>query len=156
MRQTNICFLVRDGKVLLGMKKRGFGAGKWNGFGGKLAPGEDVLAATVREVKEEAGIDVLAGDLRDAGELTFRFHENPDWDNFCRIFVAEEWSGEPSESEEMRPEWYLIEELPFGSMWVDDPHWVPLVLAGKKIRAEFLFSPEGDVLQSVTVAEVPA
>ena len=43
--------LVRDvpqRRILLGMKKRGFGAGKWNGFGGKLEPGESVQEAAKR------------------------------------------------------------------------------------------------------------
>lgn len=156
MRQTNICFLVRDNMVLLGMKKRGFGAGKWNGFGGKLEPGEDPVAAVIRELREEAGVEVLVSDLRDHGELTFRFRGHADWDNRCRVFVAERWSGDPSESEEMRPAWHPVHELPFASMWVDDPHWVPLVLAGKKIRAEFLFGPAGDLIEDITLEEVPA
>ncbi len=35
-----LCFLVKDKRVLLGMKKRGFGVGMWNGIGGKIAKGE--------------------------------------------------------------------------------------------------------------------
>ena len=36
MQQATLLFLVKDGDVLLGMKRKGFGMGKWNGFGGKL------------------------------------------------------------------------------------------------------------------------
>jgi hypothetical protein len=50
-RLLTLVFVVeRDGatgaaaRVLLGWKKRGFGAGKWNGFGGKVEP-EDVSMA---------------------------------------------------------------------------------------------------------------
>lgn len=43
--------------VLLGLKKRGFGTGKWNGFGGKVEPGETIRQAAIREMKEEAGIE---------------------------------------------------------------------------------------------------
>lgn len=32
-----------EGKLLLGMKKRGFGSGKYNGFGGKVEKGETVM-----------------------------------------------------------------------------------------------------------------
>ena len=40
---------IRDGdQLLLGMKKRGFGAGKWNGFGGKVDPGETILQGAAR------------------------------------------------------------------------------------------------------------
>jgi 8-oxo-dGTP pyrophosphatase MutT (NUDIX family) len=37
-------------KALLGMKKRGFGSGFYNGFGGKVEPGETIAEAAVREV----------------------------------------------------------------------------------------------------------
>eukprot|EP00056_Hartaetosiga_gracilis_P017259 m.6783 g.6783 ORF g.6783 m.6783 type:complete len:151 (-) comp5533_c0_seq1:454-906(-) len=39
-------------RILLGMKKRGFGKGKFNGFGGKLEKGETVEEAAVRELQE--------------------------------------------------------------------------------------------------------
>ena len=39
--------------MLLGMKKRGFGTGKWNGFGGKVEVGETVADAAQRELEEE-------------------------------------------------------------------------------------------------------
>ena len=58
-----LVLLREDNRVLLGMKKRGFGVGKWNGFGGKLEPGETVLEAAAREVKEECGFTVITSDL---------------------------------------------------------------------------------------------
>ena len=154
MTRTNICFLLRDGEVLLGMKKRGFGAGKWNGFGGKLRPDEDMRDAMVREVKEETGLDVAPDDLRDAGAISFTFKDNSAWDNSCQVFTVHQWSGEPAESEEMRPKWYPVNRLPFDDMWVDDPHWVPLVLTGKKINAKFLFDDKGGELINFAVSEM--
>ncbi len=154
MKQTNICFLLKDGWVLLGMKKRGFGMGKWNGFGGKVKDDEDVKIAVIREIKEEVGVDVAIDDLKEMGTLDFRFQAAPDWDNFCHIFIATAWSGEPSESEEMRPQWYGMDKLPFDSMWVDDPYWVPLVLSGKKIKGRFLFDDSGKEILNFAVSEV--
>lgn len=43
-----LVLVVQPGRVLLGMKKRGFGAGKWNGFGGKVQPGESIEDAARR------------------------------------------------------------------------------------------------------------
>lgn len=43
-----LVLVVQPGRVLLGMKKRGFGAGKWNGFGGKVQPGETIEQAAHR------------------------------------------------------------------------------------------------------------
>jgi 8-oxo-dGTP pyrophosphatase MutT (NUDIX family) len=154
MKPTTLCFLLKDGKVLLGMKKRGFGSGKWNGIGGKLKDGEDLKAATLREVKEEVGVDIAQGDLREAGALDLHYQNTPDWDTLCHIFTATVWTGEPTESEEMRPQWHDIHALPFESMWVDDPHWVPFVLAGKKIKGRFLFTDDGKEILNSAVSEV--
>ena len=37
-----------DKQILLGLKKRGFGEGKWNGFGGKVQPGESIAQGAIR------------------------------------------------------------------------------------------------------------
>ncbi|MDO8590857.1 MAG: NUDIX domain-containing protein, partial [bacterium] len=60
MRLTTLCFLVRDDEVLLAMKKRGFGVGKFNGVGGKVTAGESVLEAMIREAKEEIRVKIAA------------------------------------------------------------------------------------------------
>jgi 8-oxo-dGTP pyrophosphatase MutT (NUDIX family) len=128
------------------MKKRGFGVGKWNGVGGKVEEGEDISAAAAREVKEEIGIDVASSDLQKVGALEFRFDNNPEWAQGCHVFLVKQWTGEPTESDEMRPQWYPIDRLPFGAMWIDDPHWLPLVLAGKRVKGKFTFTERGDEL----------
>ena len=143
MTQTTLCFLVKEGEVLLAMKKRGFGAGKWNGVGGKLKENENNLEAAIREIKEEIGIKVAARDLKPAGMLDFQFDSNSAWNQMSHIFLIETWSGEPTESDEMRPQWYTIDRLPFEAMWVDDPHWLPRVLAGEVIEGKFLFGKDG-------------
>lgn len=51
-----LCFLLDGDKVLLGLKKKGFGQGKWLGIGGKVEEGESVEEAAKREVKEEIGV----------------------------------------------------------------------------------------------------
>lgn len=154
MKETTLCFLLKDDKVLLAMKKRGFGVGKWNGVGGKIQDGEDVKNATIREVQEEIGVDILSDDLNGSGTLEFHFKDNPDWDNFCHIFTTTTWSSEPMESEEMRPQWYLANAMPFAEMWVDDHLWLPPVLAGKKIRAKFLFDAEGKNILDSHILEI--
>ena len=57
----------------------------------------------------------------------------------CSVFICKQWEGEPFESDEMKPQWFEIDKLPFFSMWDDDPYWLPLVLEGKKITGEFWF-----------------
>ena len=43
-----LLFVLSPGKVLLGMKKRGFGMGRWNGFGGKVHSDETVEEGAIR------------------------------------------------------------------------------------------------------------
>ena len=56
MRDCTLCFVRKDDKILLGMKKRGFGKGKYNGFGGKKEDNETIHDAAIRELREESGI----------------------------------------------------------------------------------------------------
>lgn len=149
-----MCFLVKGNKVLLAMKKRGFGAGKWNGVGGKVAPDENIKDATVREANEEIEVAINPADLKECGSIKFSFKENPGWNQEVHIFLTEKWESEPVESEEMRPAWYEKDKLPFNEMWVDDPHWLPKVLAGKKIEGEFLFTNGGQGIENFDVREI--
>jgi 8-oxo-dGTP diphosphatase len=149
MKQATLCFLIRRGQpdsVLMGLKKRGFGRGKWNGFGGKIEPGEDAPVAAVREVAEEAGLVVDPRDLVPAGHITFLFPAEPRFDHHVTVFVAFRWRGEPSETEEMAPRWFPVDGLPLASMWQDDAHWLPLVLAGRTIEAEFTFADDNETV----------
>jgi 8-oxo-dGTP diphosphatase len=146
LRQATLCFLVRENEVLLAMKKRGFGKGRWNGSGGKPIEKEEIEVTAVRETNEELG--VTPRNLRRVATLNFYFPHHSDWNQQVVVYFSEEWEGEPAETEEMAPKWYKKDELPFDSMWPDDIHWLPLVLRGKIIEAEFLFGEEDVVLDS--------
>lgn len=135
-----LCVIYQHPKILLGMKKRGFGAGRWNGFGGKVQPGETIEAAAKRELMEEAGVRVH--EMEKAGVIDFEFQGNPEILE-VHVFRAQKFEGQPTESEEMRPAWYHTDEIPFDSMWPDDKYWIPMFLAGKKFSGKFLFG-EGD------------
>ena len=131
-----LCVIHQGDRVLLGMKKRGFGQGRWNGFGGKVKKGEDVEEAARRELKEEAGI--LAEDLEERGVLEFAFQNDPAILE-VHVFCVSRFTRDPVETEEMRPQWFLAGEIPFERMWLDDKFWFPLFLGGKKFAGSFLF-----------------
>lgn len=153
MRQTTLCFLRKEDSVLLGMKKRGFGTGRWNGIGGKTLPGESIVAAAVRELQEEIGVVVREEDLVPHGALKFEFKDREDWNQESHVFIIRAWQGEPKESEEMNPCWYNVRELPFDKMWMDDPCWLPSVLLGKTIRGWFLFDADAKEMLDFKVEE---
>lgn len=134
---------IKEGQVLLGMKKRGFGAGRWNGFGGKIEAGETLEAAAVRETEEEAAITPEA--LEAFGVLTFQWVGKPEVLE-VHVFKATKWQNDPSETEEMRPKWFSFEEIPYKDMWSDDPYWLPLLIEGKRFEGSFVFDENDQVL----------
>ena len=126
------------------MKKRGFGKGRWNGVGGKIQKGETIKQAAIRETKEE--IDVNVKTLKKVGTLDFYFDLNKEWDQSVIVFLVNNWEGSPKETEEMRPKWFNFDNLPFKKMWEDDAYWLPQILAGKKVKAEFSFGENDKLL----------
>lgn len=145
-----LCIIHQHPKILLGMKKRGFGAGRWNGFGGKVSAVETIEDAVRREIQEEAGIEI--GNLDKVGIIEFEFKGNPEILE-VHIFKSDNFLGEPIESEEMKPHWFHVDEIPFNDMWPDDKYWIPLFLNGKKFRGKFLFG-ESDIVLEQELIEV--
>lgn len=150
LRNATLVYLIRESangisEVCLAMKKRGFGVGRWNAVGGKVEPGETIQAGATREAKEE--IDVQVTQSHKVGDLAFAFPHRPDWDQRVHVYLADAWEGEPTESEEMKPGWFPVDNLPLESMWSSDVYWLPEVLAGKLIVGDFVFG-EGDVVIS--------
>lgn len=131
-----LCLWQQGGKLLLGKKKRGFGAGNWNGFGGKLDPRENVEDAAKREMREECGVHIHSMEKR--GLMHFYFADGTE-NLEVHLFAVTKASGEPTESEEMFPQWFPVEALPFDHMWADDIHWMPYFLDGKYFEGEFHF-----------------
>lgn len=140
-----LCMVHRHPKILLGMKKRGFGTGRWNGFGGHVEPGEAIEAAAMRELREESGL--IAGAVAKVGTLTFRWQAKPEVLE-VHVFAVPQHSGEPQESDEMRPQWFAVDAIPYDAMWADDKYWLPLFLAGKKFEGEFMFDGNDHIIQN--------
>lgn len=137
-----LCIICKEGKVLLGLKKRGFAKGRWNGFGGKVENGETVEDAARREVNEECGM--MVGDMEKSGILNF---DAPHFSTTMEvhIFRCDEYSGEPIETEEMKPQWFGFDELPFDLMWSNDPYWYPYFRQGRKFKGKFLFNEDESI-----------
>ncbi len=154
VRHLTLMVLKRDGKLLLGVKKRGFGMGKINCAGGKVEPGETVREAAIRETFEEVGIRVKSCEK--VGHVVFRdlyFKGTPETD-IMHIFLSEDFEGDPVETDEIKPEWYPVTDLPYSKMWGDDEHWMPEVLRGNKVDAYFHFN-ESDTFTDFRVDVIP-
>jgi mutator protein MutT len=120
------------------MKKRGLGQGRWNGVGGKIEPGETVEQATIRECQEE--IEVTPTQFHQVARLDFLMDSNTEpWHMDGHVFVANEWQGTPTETDEMAPAWFKLADIPYAQMWEDDTLWLPQVLDGQLISASFSF-----------------
>lgn len=135
---ATLMFIVKDGRILLIEKKRGLGAGKINGPGGKIDPGETALEAVIRETREELLITPL--NPRKLGELWFNMSDCPDI--LCHVYRADDHEGEPGETDEAVPLWHAIHEIPYHRMWEDDRHWLPLLLSETGFHGRFVFEGE--------------
>lgn len=145
MKSATLIFLIKKDtdQICLAMKKRGFGEGKFNGFGGKVNDNEDILDAAVRELSEESGVIVQKDDLKHVADLDFIFEDNSDWGQFVTVYLAEEWQNYPIETEEMKPYWYSFDDIPYSSMWADNEIWLPRILNGETLSGKFIFR-DGD------------
>ncbi len=147
---VTLVMVHEGGKVLLGMKKDGFGGGWWNGFGGKVEHGETVEQAARRELKEEAGIDVKT--LEKAGMLFFdiegdeKLHEG-------HIFRASGVIGEPVGTSEMiTPQWFDDDKIPYDKMWKGDDAWMPMFLKGEPFQGVLTFNAKHELLSAIVRA----
>lgn len=145
VQKFTLCYVRRNDEVLLGMKKRGFGKGLWNGLGGKLKKREAIKTAVHREVYEEAKIRV--GPIKKCGMLNFFFAELPDTTYEVHIFSTRFFLGKPKETEEMRPRWFREDKLPFRTMWPDDKYWMSYLLQDKKFKGKFFFDKKNRIIR---------
>lgn len=140
---TNLCLIVDDGRILLGKKKRGIGAGRYNGYGGKVDAGETVEESLLREVFEESGL--ILKKYQKIGILQL---ETPQFENEMHIFASDSFEGELRETAEMTPEWFWEQDIPFEEMWQSDSLWFPYFLGGQKFLGRVIFDEDDQVLES--------
>jgi 8-oxo-dGTP diphosphatase len=139
--EGTLCFVIQDGQILLIEKKRGLGAGKVNGPGGRLEKGETAEQAAIRETQEEVGIAPTG--VQWAGELRFQFRDG--YSLHCTVYRASGWEGELMETAEAKPFWVRTDQIPYDRMWADDEQWMPRLLSGEKFRGWFEF--DGDRME---------
>jgi 8-oxo-dGTP diphosphatase/2-hydroxy-dATP diphosphatase len=147
LETVSIIYDKINDRVLLGMKKRGFGNGKWNGLGGKYDSSKDknLKDTARRELKEETnGMEGLIVD--EMGVIIFRFPDDPaEKIHEVHFFRIDTYIGDAKETEEMHPRWFPIKQIPYDQMWPDDFYWMPMLLKGKKFKGEIDISGAGGI-----------
>ena len=134
--RATLLFIVREGKILLIRKKRGFGAGKINGPGGKVDSDETPLQSALRETFEELGVTPLDTEQRGVTVISGRVHD---------------FEGEPRETDEAAPLWTPLDAIPYDKMWADDRYWLPLLIHGARFTGFFEFDGEQLLHRKVVV-----
>lgn len=86
--------IIEDGRVLLTQRKSGTHlAGAWEFPGGKVEQGEDPREALARELREELGVEAVAGEVVD---VTFHRYEEAQKAVLLLFFEASRTAGSPA------------------------------------------------------------
>ena len=136
--QATLLLTVKNDQILLIRKKRGLGAGKINGPGGKVDPGETITECIIRETQEELRITPINPAF--IGESLFQFTDG--YSIHVHTFMASDFTGEPTETDEAKPLWFSLDHIPYHEMWEDDKYWIPLSLKGQPFLGRYLFDQD--------------
>jgi 8-oxo-dGTP diphosphatase len=142
---ATLCLIRANGKLLLQRRAAGrVGAGRLNGPGGGLLPGESPEAGVAREGAEEPGIEILAPVHHGAIDLLFA----PPGGATVRVHVysCTEFRGRPRGGREGRLRWYPEARLPVAEMWSDMRYWLPVVLDGGQVEGTCTFDESGETM----------
>ena len=148
-KHATLVYLLRESSVLLIHKLSGHGSGRVNAPGGRLEENESIYQCAVREVREEVGIQVVS--LSPAAALRF-YDIGNGFSMAGYVFTSRAFEGDAVSSNEAKPFWCGLDEIPYQEMWEDDALWLPQVLAGDCIHGDFIF--ENDCLRSHDVGRV--
>ena len=149
---ATLCYIIKNGKVLLIKKKKGLGAGQWNGPGGKIEKSESPQDCAKRETYEE--VKIVPEAPKKIGELKFYFGQEDKLDWLVHVFTDDEFDGIEKETEEAIPKWFRTDRIPYDDMWADDKIWMPLMFAGKSFTGEFYFDEQCKNLLRHEIREV--
>jgi ADP-ribose pyrophosphatase YjhB (NUDIX family) len=142
-----LAYLLKNDTICLAMKKRGFGEGNWNGYGGKLEEGETLDEGAIREIKEESAVVVGKSDLEKVAIVEFIFKDGKHLE--VHTYFVRKWEGEPVETEEMKPNWFLYKDIPYEKMWADDAYWLPRAFNGEKLLGKVWFKEDGKSIEKM-------
>ena len=143
---TTLLLIIKDNRILLAKKARGFGAGMLNGVGGKQEPGENIVQTMIRETQEEIGVTPKDYELRGLIEF-FEYGKEGFEKDLMHIFVARDYEGVPIKTPEMDPLWFDVDKVPLDQMFPDDKYWLPKIINGERLLGTFVFDKDFNLLE---------
>lgn len=144
--EMTLCYFIDGDRILLPLKKKKIGKGKYNGVGGRLEEGKTHEEAMIRECIEE--VDLQPINYEYMAEISFnRTVDGERSIALVHVYTCNKWIGKEIETEEMKPHWFDINNIPYDKLMDDDKYWLPLVLEGKKITASFELDSDYITLQ---------
>jgi len=145
MKLATLCYVRKGGSTLMihRIKKHNdMHAGKWNGLGGKLEPGETPEECAIREIREESGLVVSNPLLK--GFLTFpMFDGSDDW--YAFVFLVNQFEGQLIDSPEGVLRWIPDDELLDLNLWAGDRIFLPWLGRAGFFSAKFLYQ-DGELI----------
>ncbi len=139
MKLATLCYIRQDGKTLMihrVKKQNDIHAGKWNGLGGKVEPGETPEECARREIREESGLNIEKLELK--GFLTFpKFSANEDW--YAFVFTAQGVCGTLIDSNEGELKWIADDDLLDLELWDGDRFFIPWLDQPGFFSAKFIY-----------------
>jgi len=149
MKTYTLGFLFKDNKIILAKKKRKIGAGKWNGYGGRIEQGESKFECLKREFAEESSVELKEQDCEELGYVDFVLDG---FDLRVYMYHIHSFSGYPIETEEMgEPREFDLGKLPYDEMMVGDDKFIPLIIERKKFTGKMSFTDGEDKLVSCVI-----
>ncbi|KAI9558834.1 hypothetical protein GHT06_015623 [Daphnia sinensis] len=128
MKVFTLVLVMSKSQILLGLKKRGLGEGK--------------------ELYEESGVVADECDLLQRGIMTMYFSDS-EIPFKIHVFQCNNYRGEITETEEMKPQWFGIDHIPYDLMWNEARLWYPVFLSGCPFEASFSYDGKGDIIKHV-------
>ena len=143
-------FVVKDNKVLLGLRKKvsnDLGKNLYAGIGGKVESNESFDDALVREFREEVMISPTKFD--EVGTVIFTWLGTSKWNLFTKVYKIDEYEGKIGETNPIKPEWFSIDRIPYKNMWKDNKYWIPQVLSGENFYLMFIYDENGEITEII-------
>ncbi len=122
---TTLCYIIKDGKVLMMLrnkKKQDINQNKWIGVGGHFKYGESPEECLLREVEEETGLVLTGYKVR--GIVTFCYKDVVE---YMHLYTADQYEGELSYCDEGELSWIDKDKVMDLNIWEGDRIFLKLL-----------------------------